>query len=155
MTFTTDSALLSPCLRHVRFFWFLLQILNYCHPAKDGLDFYSFHGRFSIIVIPPEVGWIFMAFIIDSQLLLSCLRKVGFLRLLLQILNYSHPAKGGLDFYGFHYKFSIISFMAFITDSQLLSPRLIRVRFLLFSLPISLIFIYSYIWWLWSISELG
>ena len=89
-----------------------------------------------------------MTFIADSQLLLYRLRWVRFLWLSVQILNYCYFAWGGLDFYGFHCKFSIIvilpdvefydfhrwfsiiNFMAFTTDSQLLSLHLRRIRFL-------------------------
>ena len=79
MAFTVYSQLLLPRQRRVRFLWFSLQILNYCHPAKDELDFYSFHCRFSIIVILPEVRQSFMGFTVDFQLLSPRLKRVRFL----------------------------------------------------------------------------
>ncbi len=102
MGFTADSQLLSPRLRRGEFLWVSLQILNYCHPARGGLDFYGFHCRFSLIVTPPEAGWIFMAFTWDFQLL-------SFLCIVITkgpyanydqtqwFLKYIQPAFGGLD----------------------------------------------------------
>ena len=81
------------------------------------------------------------------------LRRVKFLWLLLQILNYYHPIWGKLNFYGFYYKFSIIIippevdriFMTFIIDSQLLSSWLRQVAFLWLSLQIL-----NYYYLVWS-----
>ena len=44
--------------------WFLKIILF----TSGRQDFYSFYCRFSIVVTPPEVGWIFIAFTIEPQL---------------------------------------------------------------------------------------
>ena len=63
---------------------------------------------FLIGIIPPNESWSFINFMKDSELLSPRMRWVGFLWLLLQILNYYHLIWRGLDFYDFHYKFSII-----------------------------------------------
>ncbi len=108
MAFIIDSYLNPHHLRQVLFKWLSLQILNYYHPAKGGVDFYGFHCKFSTTVTPPEARWIFMSFTADSQLLSPRLRRVGFLWVSLQILTYHHPTWGGVDFYDFHLRFSII-----------------------------------------------
>lgn len=51
-----------------------MQISNDYYPALDEIEFDDLHYRFSIIVTLLEGELIFMAFIIDSQLLLPCLR---------------------------------------------------------------------------------
>ncbi len=155
MVFTVDSRLLSPRLRRVGFLWVSLTILNYRQPAWGGVDFYGFHCRFSTIVTSSEAGWIFMLFTADSQLLSPRLRRGRFLWVSLQTLNYCHPAWGGVDFYGFHYRVSTIVtppevgwiFMGFIADSHLLSPHLRRGGFLWLSLEI-FNYCHSYVWWL-------
>ena len=78
------------------------------------MDIYSFHYRFSIVVTPPEEGWIFNAFNADSQLWSPRLRRGGYLMISMQILNCGHvvtpPEEGWI-------------FNAFNADSQLWSPR--------------------------------
>ncbi len=62
MGFITDSQLLSLRLRRGGVLWLSPCIPNGILPAWGGLDFYGFEYRFSIIVIPPKAGWIFMTF---------------------------------------------------------------------------------------------
>ena len=53
---------------------------------------YFFHCKFSIVVAPPEKRWIFNAFNTDSQLYLFHLKRIEYLILSIQILNYIHFA---------------------------------------------------------------
>ena len=75
--------------------WFLKIIL----PASGGLEFYGIHRGFSIVVIPPEAGWIFMAFTAESQLFLPRLRWGKNIWHSLQNLSYNHPTRGRVDFF--------------------------------------------------------
>ena len=43
----------------------LMQILNFSHPAWGGVDIECFQCKFSIVVTPPEEGWIYISFITD------------------------------------------------------------------------------------------
>ena len=82
------------------------------------------------MVTLPKASLIIIVFTTDFQLLLPYLRRLGFLWLLLKILNYYYPVKSGLDFYDFHCKISMIVtllekgliFMSFNINFQLLSP---------------------------------
>ena len=105
-----------------------------------GWIFTIFITEFSIIVTPPEAWWIFMAFTTDSQILSLRLRRSRLLWILLQILNYCHFARGRVDSYDFHQGFLIQSTllksdcinMAFTVENQLLLSRLRRNGFLAF-----------------------
>ncbi len=55
------------------------------------VDMNGLHQQFSI---PPEEGWKFMTFIVDSQLFTSRLKKGVNLILSIQLLNYLYPAQG-------------------------------------------------------------
>ena len=43
-------------------------ILKFSQPTWGGVDFYGIHYKFWNVVNPPEAGWIFMAFIINSEM---------------------------------------------------------------------------------------